>query len=486
VPTVIAYLAAALPRSRQERVRVLRAPGAGGALFALVTLIAAPAAPAFALTPAPAHYVPGLATPVRFAAPAAPTYRADGWHTTTVATAADRFDQVSKTLGALLPQSAPAPDEAQATAWSAATAWGASHALPGLPAGAVGPPIQLSTGPAGTSTPGAGLREGDTLPSIGGVPTSGPGDLASAAAAQNSPASAGTDDLVSAGKQHAVPVAPPGRRVVVAAPVKAVPVATPRATRAPVRGPDIASHQHDGGGVVNWNAAVRGGASFAFVKASEGSGGSGYINPYFAGDISALRHQGVIRGAYHFARPNGTTSAAIVADAVGEANFFVRVAGKLHTAGDLPAVLDLEQDGGLNPAQLSLWAHTWLAATKKLTGRTPLIYTYVDFWRSQMGNSTGFTAYPLWLAHYGVPKPAKVGGWKSYTFWQYSEGAHLAGVNRPVDMSVFNGSQAQLRVLANYKPVAKPAPKPGPVPAAEPAKVGGRIGRTGTSWEAQP
>jgi len=252
---------------------------------------------------------------------------------------------------------------------------------------------------------------------------------------------------------------------VTAALVVSVTATTADAASAAVIGPDVSSHQHDGGAVVNWNAAVRGGASFAFVKASEGRT---YVNPYFAGDISALRRLGVVRGAYHFARPNGTTSAAIVADAAAEASFFVRVAGSLNTVGDLPAVLDLEQTGGLNPAQLSLWAHTWLAATKKLTGRTPFIYTYVSFWRSQMRNSTGFTAYPLWLASYGVPAPAKVGGWKDYTFWQYTSKARLAGVNRPVDMSVFNGSQAQLKALANYKPAVKPAPKPAAKPVVKP------------------
>ena len=255
---------------------------------------------------------------------------------------------------------------------------------------------------------------------------------------------------------------------VTAALVVSVTATTADAASAAVIGPDVSSHQHDGGAVVNWNAAVRSGASFAFVKASEGRT---YVNPYFAGDISALRRQGVIRSAYHFARPSGTTHAAIVADAVGEANFFVRIAGRLGAVGDLPAVLDLEDAGTLNPAQLSLWTRTWLATTTRLTGRAPILYTYVDFWRSQLGNSKGFTAYPLWLANYGVPKPAQIGGWKSYTFWQYSENARLAGVNRPVDMSVFNGSWAQLKAMANYKPAAKPAPKPvaKPKPVAAPA-----------------
>ena len=107
----------------------------------------------------------------------------------------------------------------------------------------------------------------------------------------------------------------------------------------------------------------------------------------------------MIRGAYHYARPSGATNAAITADAIAEASFFVSHTGRLSAKGDLPPVLDIEVAGTLNPAQLSLWTHTWLDRTKRLTGRTPMVYTYGYFWRQKMGNSTGFAAYPSgWLA----------------------------------------------------------------------------------------
>jgi len=65
----------------------------------------------------------------------------------------------------------------------------------------------------------------------------------------------------------------------------------------------------------------------------------------------------------------------------------------------------------------------------------------------RMGNSAGFAPYPLWLASYGVSKPAVVGGWKSYTFWQYTETGKLAGAGPKTDLSVFNGSLAQLEAM---------------------------------------
>jgi hypothetical protein len=110
-------------------------------------------------------------------------------------------------------------------------------------------------------------------------------------------------------------------------------------------------------------------------------------------------------------------------------------------------VLDLEDTGALNPTQLSRWTHTWLRRVKELTGRTPILYTNPSFWKGRMRNSKGFRGYPLWLAHYGVARPQLVGGWKRYTFWQYTDRGRLAGSGLHLDMNVFNGSLAQLQAL---------------------------------------
>jgi len=217
-----------------------------------------------------------------------------------------------------------------------------------------------------------------------------------------------------------------------------------------VIGPDVSSHNHDRGGVVDWAAVqAAGGASFVFVKATEGVD---YLNPSFASDFASVHDQGMIRGAYHYARPSGTTNVTITADAIAEASFYVSNAGTMSAKGDLPPVLDIEAAGTLNPAQLSLWTHAWLDRTKRLTGRTPIVYTYGYFWQKKMGNSEGFAAYPLWLASYAPNDPVIVGGWTTYTFWQYANKAPLAGVNRTVDMSVFNGTATQLRAMANDTP----------------------------------
>jgi GH25 family lysozyme M1 (1,4-beta-N-acetylmuramidase) len=212
-----------------------------------------------------------------------------------------------------------------------------------------------------------------------------------------------------------------------------------------VIGPDVSSYNHDNGATLDWGIMHHaGGAAFAFIKATEGGG---YTNPAFRADLVAARRERLIRGVYHYARPGGGTNAQIATNATAVAMQFVSTTGSLAGPGDLPPVLDLEDAGSLNPAQLQLWTHTWLASTTSLTGRTPIVYTNPSFWKDRMANAADFTSYPLWLASYGVPSPGLVGGWKSYAFWQYTDAGRMAGSSLNVDLSVFNGSLAQLRAM---------------------------------------
>ena len=182
---------------------------------------------------------------------------------------------------------------------------------------------------------------------------------------------------------------------------------------ASVYGPDASSYQHPQGYTIDWGAAhATSGAAFAFVKATEGTG---YTNPYFKQDFAALATQGLMRGAYHFARP--TTAAG---SAVAQADYFAAaIAGAtapalpsqplpdhpLDKAGDLPPVLDLEDNGGLTPAQLQEWTRAFLTELTAKTGRTPMIYAGPYFWKTSMGNDPSFAGYPLWVASYSDNAP---------------------------------------------------------------------------------
>ncbi|WP_164860685.1 GH25 family lysozyme [Rhodococcus sp. X156] len=213
---------------------------------------------------------------------------------------------------------------------------------------------------------------------------------------------------------------------------------------AAISGPDVSSHQHPNGASVDWAKVKNNGREFAFVKSTEGVG---YTNPYFTKDWAAIKANGMVRGTYHYARPD-----RVPGSAAAQARYMVSVAGTMQGAGELAPVLDLEDSGGLTPPELVAWARTWLETITSLTGRTPIIYTYPYFWRSAMANSTAFTKYPLWIADYNgasAPKTPLPGGWTSWTFWQYTDRGTIPGVSTGVDISHFCCDSGTLASLSN-------------------------------------
>jgi lysozyme len=226
---------------------------------------------------------------------------------------------------------------------------------------------------------------------------------------------------------------------------------------APLDGPDVARYQHPQGAAINWQRVADSGAAFAFVKATESTS---YTNPYFADDYRAAHDAGLVRSAYHYARPKSD-----LATARDQADFFVRTAGTAAQKGDLPLTLDLEESGGLAPKTLIAWAHAFVDEVRALTSRPVIVYTYPYFWQTAMANTTDFADLPLWIASYrsGGPKQPLPGGWSSWTFWQYTANGHLPGISAVVDRSQFSGSAADLAALADPTPPA-PTTSPFPIP----------------------
>ncbi len=84
---------------------------------------------------------------------------------------------------------------------------------------------------------------------------------------------------------------------------------------ADITGPDVSSHQHPYDASVDWSKVKDAGRNFAFVKSTEGTG---YVNPYFNSDWNAIKANGMVRGSYHYAKPDGSpTSAAEQAPVTG-------------------------------------------------------------------------------------------------------------------------------------------------------------------------
>lgn len=183
-------------------------------------------------------------------------------------------------------------------------------------------------------------------------------------------------------------------------------------------------------GTVNWAEVAASGASFAFVKATQGIT---YVDPQFAGNWPAMKKVGLHRGAYHFYEPAD--------DPTSQAQHFLSTV--TLEPGDLPPVLDVEINGGVSSSQLWSGVSTWLQHVQTATGRQPLLYTAPGFWD---GNSPDLAlcSYPLWLADY-ASQPTLPKGWSAWQFWQHSETGTVSGVSTSVDLNLFNGTLSQLQ-----------------------------------------
>jgi GH25 family lysozyme M1 (1,4-beta-N-acetylmuramidase) len=215
-----------------------------------------------------------------------------------------------------------------------------------------------------------------------------------------------------------------------------------RAAVAGLPGLDVSSHQ----GNVDWTAVKNNGATFAYVKATEGTS---YTNPYFSQQYVGSYNVGLIRGAYHFATPNTSGGAA-------QADYFAAHGGAWsadhHT---LPGALDIEYNPygascyGLSQASMRSWIHAFVNEYHARTGRWAVIYSTLDWWTSCTGNSdTSFAQNdPFWIARYSGSAGTLPAGYGAYTFWQYADSGTFPG-----DQDTFNGSAARLLALADNTP----------------------------------
>jgi lysozyme len=199
------------------------------------------------------------------------------------------------------------------------------------------------------------------------------------------------------------------------------------------RGIDVSHHN----GNPDWGVvAGNGHIGFAIAKATEGLT---YTDPSFARNWTAIKDAGIVRGAYHFARPSNNT-------AEDEADHFmnkVDAAGGIQ-AGDLLA-LDMEDTHAAGDQHD--WTLTWLQRVEAAVGFKPLFYS--GRWYMDPHGLTGMddlTSYPLWYSSYNYTfgtVPNAPSNWNGVTIHQYSDKGTVPGITgNAVDLDYFGGSSA--------------------------------------------
>lgn len=204
-----------------------------------------------------------------------------------------------------------------------------------------------------------------------------------------------------------------------------------------IRGVDVSNWQ----GQIDWSKVADSGERFAFAKATEGNS---YNDAWYSTNRSGARANGLKFGAYHFARPNGSTRTGIRNDAYAEAGRFVSRA-RLGRGYLLP-VLDLESTGGLSTSKLKYWVQRYLARIQSRLGVKGMIYASPNFWKTYMGNTTWFAANGykvLWIANWRVSSPSvPANNWNGHgwTFWQWTDCGRVPGISGCVDRDYYRFS----------------------------------------------
>lgn len=192
------------------------------------------------------------------------------------------------------------------------------------------------------------------------------------------------------------------------------------------RGIDVSYYQE----TINWPKVKASGVEFAFVRISDGLY---FDDPMFASNWASAKSSNVLRGAYQFFRPeqDPREQADVLIDAL------------VGDPGELPPVIDVEDEGGQRPAEIARLVKIWLARVRERLGVDAIVYTGPAFWRDSVGGAD--VERPLWIAHYTSACPQIPPPWTSWMFWQYTASGRVPGIYGPVDLDVFRGTLDELR-----------------------------------------
>jgi lysozyme len=185
-------------------------------------------------------------------------------------------------------------------------------------------------------------------------------------------------------------------------------------------GMDVSEWQGD----IDFEAVRESGVETVYIRAGEGSD---YIDRYFESNYEKASAAGLKIGFYHY------VTAANPAEAAKQARFFYSlIEGKSF---DCYPAMDFESFPGLDRDAINAIASAYLDTLSNLLNYRPAIYS--DAYNAANTWDASLTAYPLWVAEYGVMQPQNLGPWEDWAGFQYSDSGQIPGIEGNVDLDQF-------------------------------------------------
>ncbi|HEX4533331.1 MAG TPA: GH25 family lysozyme [Rhizomicrobium sp.] len=209
-------------------------------------------------------------------------------------------------------------------------------------------------------------------------------------------------------------------------------LAYPDSHEFPVRGIDVSHHQRD----IDWQKLSRQNIRFAYIKASEGGA---WRDPLFAKNVAAARAAGVAVGGYHYF--------SMCVPGWIQAQNFIRATLPAQSLS-LPPAIDLEYLGNCGarptPQAFARELDVFVGTMRARFGVSPVLYTTQSFYDAYLHNAE-FAPHPLWVRNLFGDMSWAFG--RTVLFRQFANKARLDGIDGPVDLDTFQGSQAQFAAL---------------------------------------
>lgn len=190
-----------------------------------------------------------------------------------------------------------------------------------------------------------------------------------------------------------------------------------------------------------WKArGVKGG----IVKLSEGTG---WTNGYGAGQIAAIKHEGLMASGYHFSRFRGNSY-----QAVQEANLAIACAHQMGLPQGAPLVLDYEERLGY--CGTNTQATIAFLKCIKAAGYVPVFYSYsgmANLWdHNAIFNATGavmwIAAYPT-MAGVTAPNMGYFPGIDDHIgAWQFTDNFYGEHIDASIDLTGVFTRMAQQKI----------------------------------------